>query len=220
MYLFLYKTTNLVNEKIYIGVHKTKKLNDGYLGSGKLLKRAILKYGEENFKKEILEFFDTEEEMFKRESEIINEEFLKRKDVYNLNLGGLGSWSRANNPIFIESKRIAGRQSWEKRSDEQKENDKKRWIEQGTKNFVTYGKSEINSQRAREMQPIGTLAAQSEKARIKRKESFANINHQKGEANSQFGTMWINDGITAKKIKKTEDIPEGWEKGRVSRKSS
>ena len=48
-YHFLYKTTNLINNKYYYCVHSTKNLNDGYLGSGKYLKRSINKYGKENF---------------------------------------------------------------------------------------------------------------------------------------------------------------------------
>ena len=51
MFYTVYKTTNLVNNKIYIGVHKTSKPNDTYIGSGKILADAILKYGKENFVK-------------------------------------------------------------------------------------------------------------------------------------------------------------------------
>ena len=48
-YHFLYKTTNLINNKYYYGMHSTYKLDDGYLGSGKRLRYSIRKYGKENF---------------------------------------------------------------------------------------------------------------------------------------------------------------------------
>jgi hypothetical protein len=51
--MIIYKTTNLINGKIYIG--QDSKNNNNYYGSGKLIKLAIKKYGKENFKKDILE---------------------------------------------------------------------------------------------------------------------------------------------------------------------
>lgn len=89
-YYYLYKITNLINNKIYIGVHYTTDLNDGYMGSGKLLRLAEAKYGIENFRKDILEFFDSKDTMLAREREIVNPEFIKRSDTYNICLGGTG----------------------------------------------------------------------------------------------------------------------------------
>lgn len=87
-YHYLYKITNLINNKIYIGIHSTDKLDDDYFGSGLALKRAVKKHSKENFKKEILEWFDWRCEALWRESEIVNEEFIKRNDTYNLKTGG------------------------------------------------------------------------------------------------------------------------------------
>jgi group I intron endonuclease len=84
----LYRTTNIINNEIYIGVHETKNINDGYLGSGLKLKRAIRKYGKDNFKREILELFPSREEMYAAEKAIVTEEFIKRPDVYNMTVGG------------------------------------------------------------------------------------------------------------------------------------
>lgn len=96
MHYYLYEIKNLLNDKIYVGVHQTDNLEDGYMGSGKLLKKAIEKYGLNNFKKTVLETFSSQEEMLKREREVVDEKFLLREDVYNLKLGGEGGFDWIN----------------------------------------------------------------------------------------------------------------------------
>lgn len=51
----IYKITNIINNKIYIGQHFSNDVNDNYFGSGIALRRAIKKYGRKNFTKDILE---------------------------------------------------------------------------------------------------------------------------------------------------------------------
>ena len=88
---YVYKTTNLVNGKFYIGVKtNSRHYDDGYFGSGFLLNKAIKKYGYKNFQKEVLWHFGTAEECFKKESEIVTEEFVKSDNTYNIALGGKG----------------------------------------------------------------------------------------------------------------------------------
>ena len=84
---FVYKTTNVKNGKIYIGVHRGER-DDGYLGSGNLIKRAIKKHGVESFVREILFEYERLEDALLKESEIVNPDFIKRPDVYNLVVGG------------------------------------------------------------------------------------------------------------------------------------
>lgn len=89
MYYILYQITNKLNSKIYVGVHKTKDLEDGYMGSGKVIKAAIAKHGIENFEKKILKTFNNADDMFAAEAALVTEEFLAREDVYNLRRGEL-----------------------------------------------------------------------------------------------------------------------------------
>ena len=88
MYHYFYKITNLINGKFYYGVHNTNNLEDGYMGSGKLILEAYKKYGIENFNKEILKYFDTMDEAFQYEHEIVNEEMINNPDCYNIQIGG------------------------------------------------------------------------------------------------------------------------------------
>lgn len=107
MYKYIvYKTTNKINNYIYIGVHRTDiDIDDGYIGNGlynspnsiKQFKKykfhnAVKKYGVKNFVRETLfEYEDSESgkrQAYKKEAELVNRDFLKRKDVYNTCLGG------------------------------------------------------------------------------------------------------------------------------------
>lgn len=90
----IYQITNLINEKIYIGLHSTDNLDDGYMGSGLNIHRAFKKYGIENFYKDIIFDFDNPEDMIQKEIELVDRKFVNRKDTYNIMLGGQG-WNTA-----------------------------------------------------------------------------------------------------------------------------
>lgn len=90
----VYQTTNIINKNIYVGAHSTDQLEDGYIGSGYKLQEATRKYGKENFKKEILHLYDCPLKMFEKEKEIVDEEFIKRRDVYNIVTGGYGGMTQ------------------------------------------------------------------------------------------------------------------------------
>ena len=81
----VYKTTNAVTDRFYIGYHSTN--NPNYLGSGDALQLAISKHGKENFKRDTI-FEGTEEECLELEEFIVDEEFVLSESNYNLTVGG------------------------------------------------------------------------------------------------------------------------------------
>lgn len=101
-YHYFYKITNLINGHYYYGVHSTNNLEDNYMGSGVKLHKAFKIYGKENFKKEILKFFDTKEEAYLYELKIVDENLVRSKECYNICPGGLGSFN--NNLILVHDK--------------------------------------------------------------------------------------------------------------------
>jgi len=84
--MIVYKTTNLINGKIYIG--QTTIKNDNYIGSGTVMKEAIKKYGKKIFKKEIIEVCDSIEQLNSREEYWISFYNSFVPNGYNLREGG------------------------------------------------------------------------------------------------------------------------------------
>jgi hypothetical protein len=125
----VYKTTNLVNGKIYIGVHSTNKLEDGYIGNGIYKQKdadrerfkcpfvnAVKKHGYNNFKREILYLFGSAELAFWWESYIVDDDFINREDNYNAVTGGSEGKGRMSKKSIVKmSKSLKGREVWNKR---------------------------------------------------------------------------------------------------------
>ena len=88
MYYIIYKITNLINEKYYIGRHATKNINDDYMGSGIGIKNAINKYGKQNFVKEIIAMAKSRSDLWELEKIIVNEDVVKDPQSYNNSYGG------------------------------------------------------------------------------------------------------------------------------------
>ena len=86
----IYKITNNINGKFYYGVHNGSN-TDTYMGSGRLIKKALNKYGIDNFSKEILMWFDTMDEAYEYEGVVVNQKTVDNPMCYNLCLGGMGS---------------------------------------------------------------------------------------------------------------------------------
>jgi len=223
MIQYLYKITNNLNGKFYIGVHKTTNPNDEYFGSGKYLKRAINKYGIENFSKEILEYFNNTKEMFAREKEIVTEEFVNQTDTYNLKIGGSGGFDYVNKIIGPEAKRLAGLKSVEvqlvRGTRKQGFTEKELKIAQKAWRYKYDNDAEFKKRLIDQLRSM-RKSANSSKARIKRKATLKEINHQQGCKNSQWGTQWITNGIESCKIQKGKPIPEGYSPGRVLSKNN
>lgn len=201
-YHFIYKTTNLINNKFYIGMHSTNNLNDGYFGSGKKLWRSIKKYGKENFKVDVLEFLPNRISLKNREKEIVTEEFIKNnKDCMNLNPGGSGGFCNENHRKKFHA---AGGKSvrilFSKRHQEKMKTD-----------------PEYRARCIDKMKGNQSWLGKHHKEESKIKIGAANSISQKGEKNSQFGTCWITNDVENKKIKKEDYIIyeiNGWHKGR------
>jgi NUMOD3 motif len=197
MFYTIYKITNKVNGKEYTGKHQTNELNDGYMGSGKNIRRAINKHGIENFTKEILHIFDSEEEMNTKEAELVTEEYCTRKDTYNICSGGQGGFGFINKEIWTEEKRLEHNRKYTKFGDLvwRKENSgSKKGGLANRERLISFNKSFKGDTKR-------TEHLQTQEVNEKRKRTYQERGHQKGEKNSQFGKPRSEE--TKRKISET-----------------
>ena len=210
-YHYIYKTTCQITGKFYVGMHSTDDLEDGYLGSGKILKYSLNKHGEENHIKEILEFLPTREALKLREKDIVNEELLAHPLNINLKYGGEGGWdhvlSNPNykspfcNPDIQRRGAILGAKAKKKLLAENADyrlaiSKKISLALKGTTNFLgkTHSEETINKMKASHK---GGLI---------------------GEKNGSFGTCWVSKDRASFKIKKEnldQYLLDGYSKGRT-----
>ena len=206
---YLYKTTCLITDRYYIGMHSTNNLEDGYMGSGKRLSYSLRKHGIDNHKKEILEFFESRELLIEAEKKAITPDMITDNNCMNIMSGGTGGF------ISVEQQRY--RASCGGKA--------------GTK-VLWQGENRIKNQLRMSTQ-IKKLWQDDKKRRIMLKNiDWTNKQHSEetkqkmsqsskgmgiGKTNSQYGTCWITKDGLNKKIKKEEldlFIQDGWIKGR------
>lgn len=213
MYFIIYQITNLINGRTYIGKHETSDLNDGYMGSGVAICRAIKMYGKENFSKEILYFLETREEMNSLEKEIVCEDFVKMDHTYNLALGGDGGFYHINS---------TGKNLYGKNGQMRYGGENLLIGQEYFRNIPDFIRKDLSrkSHMALKDKYTGTgkwtFSGRRHTEKSKKLISESSSKFQRGEGNSQYGTMWIySDELrVSKKIPKGDPIPDGWKSGR------
>jgi hypothetical protein len=202
-YHYIYKTTNIINNKFYIGMHSTDNLNDGYLGSGKRLWFSINYHGKKNHKIEILEFCEDREKLKIREKEIVNNELINEKLCLNLQVGGGGGIISEEHH---KKMKVAS-------SKYQKEKWKDPEYSEKIKKILSENMKKGHKHRSNYNMFQGKKHSDETKNKMKQKRKGTGV----AELNSQYGTCWVSKDNRCVKIKKNEIerwINEGWVKGK------
>ncbi|WDR21839.1 homing endonuclease [Salmonella phage vB_SenM_UTK0003] len=195
-YHYVYEITNNINGKKYIGKHSTNNLDDGYVGSGVFIKKAINKYGLENFTKIIIKKFDTSKEAFEFEAEMVTEDVVKNRMYYNAKPGGYGG-------IYMT----------EEIKKKMKESSRKRYLNSpGTTLGTT---CYTNGKKNRFLKPGDKIPDGFYIGQV-----IPNKKCRKGCAvkPTTTGTFWVNNGTINKLMQPSSEIPVGFVKGRLMKR--
>lgn len=215
-YHYIYKTTCKITNKFYVGMHSTDNLEDGYLGSGKILGYSRKKHGDENHVREILEYLPSRVELKAREKEIVNEELLRHHLNINLKYGGDGGYENINQDrlnVYGKNGKIG--YGGENLICGYLLNDKLKELGRFDEIQEKKSSSLKNTIKLYGHHMTGKCLSDIHKQRIK-----DTINERAlglGEKNSQFGTCWVTNGVKPIKIKKEkldEYLMNGYSRGR------
>lgn len=233
MYGYIYMTTNLINGKMYIGQKKsTNFLKERYLGSGSLLRKAVKKYGKENFKVEMLCECDSKEELDEMEIYFIKQFDAKNNDnFYNLTPGGesgvggpkfkghkhteeskkkISEGNKgANNKFFgkhhnEETKKIMREKAKKRKPVSQETREKLSKIHKGVKFTEEHKRKISEAQKGQNGNNYGKKLSKETKSKI---------------SNTVSNQIWMNDGNRSYRINKElvdEYIKKGFLLGRLS----
>jgi len=206
--MIIYKTTNNVNGKIYVGQSKNDNDED-YLGSGKILKRAILKYGVENFTKEIVEHNIETKELL-NEREIYWIDFYNATDSnigYNIANGGQGGDTMSNHPnkeMIIEKVKKAKLENPYHHSKEERERISKRMIGECNPNYgKVYSKEDRELHGNKISGENNGFYGKTHSEEFKQKQSLrmkGSIPWNKGGVGGTAGKIWIVNENSERKL--------------------
>ena len=210
---FIYKTTNTLNSRFYIGMHSTTNIDDGYLGSGKRIKAEIKKYGKQNFVREILEHLPSRDALCEREAELVCPELLKNPLCLNLKNGGEGGGTRE-----------VALAAWNKPEYAAKvKSGMSKWAAENKEASSTRTKKSAQTRIAKGQKPFGGAGLNAFKDKKHSEETRQQMcesqkGKQTGERNSQFGKCWVTNGVKSQSIKKEqldEFLALGFRRGRI-----
>ena len=221
MYGYIYKTTNLVNGKIYIGQHKSESFDEDYKGSGCLLWNAIRKYGWDNFKTEILVECNSIEEMNFEEIRLISEFNARDRSIgYNITEGGSG-FLGVDCAHFGESNGMYGKKHSEESRRKMSESQKRReppTEETRRKLSESHRRENLSESTLKKLSESSKRENRSEETMRKMSESHKRENLSEeslrhlSEAN--VGRKWIHKG-TENKFVTSEDFEKYINEGRL-----
>lgn len=225
MYGYIYETTNLVNGKKYIGQHKSNKFDNWYLGSGVILKKAIKKYGKENFRTRIIEKINTNKDDLNNREIYWIEYYnaVKSKKYYNNSCGGEErNWQGFNRAIKLGLKEHHCKRR--KLSEETKKkisqaNKGKRRTEEQRKQFSESHKGQPawNKGKKTSLEIRNKLSKAHKGQKAWNKGKKFSVKSREKMSLSKKGTKYINKNGVVKSVKKENlelYLKDGWSLGR------
>jgi len=223
----VYKVVNNINKRYYIGKHITKNLNDGYMGSGVLILRAIKKYGVHNFSKEYLHFASNEAEMNSIENRLVIP-IDQDPNSYNILEGGV-----SRKPAkMTESGRKRLSEFHKKRIGKPPTTKNRIHVNNGTVSKIIKKSDKIPDGYKVGRLPVKKTSAQkridseTRSNKVWYTDGVKNIWIDKGltpppgfrSGVARKKTMWINNGIKNMVISREDDIPDGFTVGKTKKK--